>query len=128
MTARSLRCHLPSNFIRMGGRPREHPFEACPKPLSPEFSCTLASHPVDGGFLLFQCHVSRIAYFRPSGPQSGLRFGIPPVTFAHYCGFKGVVGREVRQKALVQDIHSAIANWDQTMAGIQQQMEGSAYA
>jgi hypothetical protein len=52
---------------------------------------------VDGGFLLFQSHVSRIAYFRPSGPQSGLRFGIPRVILVHYCGFKGVIGREVRQ-------------------------------
>jgi hypothetical protein len=75
-----------------------HPFEVCPKPLSPEFSSTLASHPVDRGFLLFQSHLRRIAYFPPSGPQSGLRFGIPsPVTFAHYCGFKGIIGREVRQ-------------------------------
>ena len=34
----------------------------------------------------------------------------------------------MRAKALVRDIYSAIANWDQTMAGIQQQMESSAYA
>jgi len=39
-----------------------------------------------------------------------------------------IVCTPMKAKALVQDIHSAIANWDQTMAGIQQQMEGSAYA
>ena len=39
-----------------------------------------------------------------------------------------IVCTPMKAKALVQDIHSAIANWDQTMAGIQQQMESSAYA
>ena len=39
-----------------------------------------------------------------------------------------IVCTPMKAKALVRDIYSAIGNWDQTMAGIQQQMESSAYA
>jgi hypothetical protein len=34
----------------------------------------------------------------------------------------------MKAKALVQNLSSAISNWDQTMAGIEQQMQDSAYA
>ncbi len=39
-----------------------------------------------------------------------------------------IVCTPMKAKALVRDIYSAIANWDQTMAGIQQQMESSTNA